>query len=121
MLAVVPEICSMVFAPCLGIGAQETLSVSVNEIIQEILHSLQSEFKKHGVAVHTDLRTPLPDIKGYRSQLQEVMTNLFINANEAMSSIARQDRLLCVQTRFDDPVWTISVRVDDSGAGRRCR
>ena len=44
------------------------------------------------------------------------MTNLFINANEAMSSIARQNRLLCVQTRFRDPE-TISVTVDDSGPG----
>lgn len=99
-----------------GNGTQEAQLVSVNEIIQEILHSLQNEFKKHGVAVHTDLRTLLPDIRGYRSQLQEVMTNLFINANEAMSSIARQNRLLCVQTRFRD-AETLSVTVDDSGPG----
>ena len=99
-----------------GNGAQEAQLVSVNEIVQEALNSLQGELAKHGVAVHADLNPSLPDVTGYRSQLREVITNLVINATEAMSSVARRNRLLCVQTASRDSE-TISVTVDDSGPG----
>jgi len=99
-----------------GNGAQEAQLVSVNEIVQEALNSLQGELAKHGVAVHADLNPSLPDVTGYRSQLREVITNLVINATEAMSSVALRNRLLCVQTASRDSE-TISVTVDDSGPG----
>jgi len=97
-------------------GVQETHSVSINEIIQDTLNSLQSEFARCDVAVHADLNPRLPNVAGHASRLREVMTNLFVNATEAMSSVARQNRVLCVGTKSDDSE-TISVTIDDSGPG----
>lgn len=99
-----------------GNGAQEAQLVSLNEIVQETLNSLQGELARHGVAVHADLNPSLPDVTGYRSQLREVITNLVVNAIEAMSSVAGRNRLLCVQTTSRDSE-TISITVDDSGPG----
>lgn len=99
-----------------GNGAQELQSVSLNEIVRDTLGSLQGEFKKHGVITSTDLGARLPDIRGYGTQLQEVLTNLFVNAIEAMSSTERQNRQLRVQTQFCDGE-AISVLVADSGPG----
>jgi signal transduction histidine kinase len=97
-------------------GVQETHPVSINEIIQDTLNSLQSEFARSGVAVHADLNPGLPNVAGHTSRLREVMTNLFVNATEAMSSVARQNRVLCVATKSGD-CETISVTIDDSGPG----
>lgn len=90
--------------------------LSVNEIVQETLNSLKDEFAKYGVVVHADLTSDLPKARGYRSQLEEVVTNLCTNAIEAMSSVAGRSRLLCVQTKLRDQE-TILVKVDDSGPG----
>ncbi len=99
-----------------GSGPRETEVLSVNEIIRETLSALHREFVKNGVVVHCDLETSLPDVRGHRSQLQEVMANLFTNAIEAMSSVSGRNRLLCVQTKSRGPE-AISVNVDDSGPG----
>lgn len=99
-----------------GNGAQEVQSVSLNDIVQDTLSSLQGEFKKHGVIACANLGSSLPNIRGYRTQLQEVLTNLFTNAVEAMSSTDRQSRQLQVKTQSGDE-RTISVLVVDSGPG----
>lgn len=99
-----------------GNGAQEPQSVSMNEIVRDTFGSLHGEFRKHSVSASANLASSLPDIRGYRTQLREVLTNLFTNAIEAMSSSDMQNRQLRVQTQSRGE-RTISVLVADSGPG----
>ena len=47
---------------------------------------------KNGVLVQTQLAEGLPLIQGDRSQLQQVIINLIINAVEAMSGVSEGSR-----------------------------
>jgi len=58
----------------------------------------------------------LPHVLGNRSQLQEVVSNLIVNAIEAMETTSSRDRVLRVRTELCDDK-AIAVAVEDSGPG----
>jgi signal transduction histidine kinase len=89
--------------------------IDVNEIVREVLQSLQRELTDHGVESRLEL-TELPLVHGHRSQLQEVVVNLVQNAIEAMNTTKDRSRLLRVRTgpRGRD---AIAVSVEDTGPG----
>jgi signal transduction histidine kinase len=67
--------------------------VDVNEIIREALESMSSELANYHVEPRAELMSELPDVYGNRSQLQEVVSNLLLNALEAMATTS--DRTEC--------------------------
>jgi signal transduction histidine kinase len=55
-------------------------------------------------------------VTGDRIQLQQVIINLFVNAIQAMASVADRPRVLVVRTRLKD-ADEVLVAVEDSGPG----
>jgi signal transduction histidine kinase len=104
------------FRAMFGKGDQGQELVDINEIIQGVLESLNTELKDHHVEPRPELMSELPPVYGNRSQLQEVMSNLIINGIEAMDATTDQSRVLRVRTEFHDSK-TIAVVVEDSGPG----
>lgn len=99
-----------------GKSGQEARRIDVNQVIEGALDSLQREIEVHGVEVRTELTPGLTKVSGHSNQLQEVMTNLFMNAIEALSSTRDGIRRLSVKTaRLAGD--KISVLVEDSGPG----
>jgi signal transduction histidine kinase len=94
----------------------EKQQVDVNEIILDVIQSMQGLLKDHRVATHLELAVDLPLIKGHKGQLREVILNLVNNAVEAMDSTANRSRVLNVRTELRDPN-AIAVAVQDSGPG----
>jgi signal transduction histidine kinase len=90
--------------------------VDINEIILAVLESMSNELADHYVVPRSELTSELPHVYGNRSQLQEVVTNLIVNAIEAMENTSSQDRVLLVRTEFCDDK-AIAVVVKDSGPG----
>jgi len=90
--------------------------VDVNEIIAQVLGSMQGELTDHGVETRSELTVKLPHVDANRSQLQEVIFNLIRNAVEAMNTTTDRTRVLRVRTepRGSD---SIVVAVEDSGPG----
>ncbi len=100
------------FAP----GDRQIQPVDLNEIILEVLQSSRGELEGNGVTVRSQLMAEIPLVDGHRTQLQEVVTNLFHNAVEAMVATTDRARVLRVRTeiyRHD----AIRVTVEDSGRG----
>jgi len=58
----------------------------------------------------------MPLLQGHRGQLQELVTNLFINAMEAMDSTVDRSREMRVRTELRGSD-SIGVTVEDSGPG----
>jgi C4-dicarboxylate-specific signal transduction histidine kinase len=102
--------------PRLQRGDQTRQPVDVNEIALEVLQSLQGELKGHGVTTHTELAPGLPPVAGHRSQLQQVISNLIQNANEAMAFTMDRNRVLRLKTGLDNRD-AIIVAIEDSGPG----
>jgi C4-dicarboxylate-specific signal transduction histidine kinase len=95
---------------------QEKALLDINETIQEVIKVSASELASNEVALQTDLEIALPHVLGDRIQLQQVMLNLILNANEAMSSPDCNPRDLVISSRRTQPD-EITVTVCDSGIG----
>ena len=89
--------------------------VDVNEIIRGALESMNSELENHHIEPRAELMSELPHVYGNGSQLQEVVTNILVNAIEAMATSDR-NRVLCVRTEVRDRK-AVAVAVQDSGPG----
>jgi signal transduction histidine kinase len=95
---------------------QEQQLVDISEIIGAVLQSLSNELKDHQIELRSELMPDLPPVYGNKSQLQEVVSNLTINAIEAMETSSNQDRVLHVGTELCDGT-AIKVAIEDSGPG----
>jgi PAS domain S-box-containing protein len=95
---------------------QKRQPVVVNEIALEVLESMREELIDHRVATETDLTSELPAVDCHRSQLRQVIFNLFHNAVEAMDGTTHRSRVLRVTTKLHDRD-AIVVAVEDSGPG----
>ena len=89
--------------------------VEVNDIVNETLCMLRSEFLMQHVKVDATLAQVPIQSKGNRIQIQQVLINLIMNGIEAMSGMEEEACVLCIQTHVT--AKEIVVTVDDSGPG----
>src|SRR5262249_58547573 len=59
--------------------------LDLNATIRDVLALVRSAVQRHGVVVETQLAADVPQIRGDRIQLQQVLLNLLMNALEALS------------------------------------
>lgn len=96
--------------------APEKAPLPVNALIEEAILFLRHEMQAQGVAVSLELERNLPDVLGDRTQLQQVVVNLALNAIQALAEAKAESRILRLSTqRTDSRILRISV--DDSGPG----
>jgi signal transduction histidine kinase len=96
--------------------APEQKSLSIDDVINESLSFLHHELQEKGIIVSLDLTRELPQIAGDRTQLQQVIVNLTINAVQAMTQLAPADRRISVGTMLSDPE-TVCCSIEDNGPG----
>jgi signal transduction histidine kinase len=96
--------------------AAEQEELSFDEVINESLNVLRHELQMRGIAVTLDLTQDLPQVVGDRTQLQQVIVNLIINAAQAMTQIAPAGRSISLRAQLSDP-QAVGCAVEDSGPG----
>jgi PAS domain S-box-containing protein len=94
--------------------AKSTLNLNV--VIREVIAIINEELKKNQISLVTELAPDLTLVIADRIQLQQVMLNLILNSNEAMSSPGWQTRELVLRSAQAGPGW-VSVTVQDTGIG----
>jgi signal transduction histidine kinase len=92
-------------------------SVDLNDLIYRTLTLASGEMTRHGVEFETELATDLPNVRGDRVQLQQVLLNLIMNAIEAMSSVTDRSRLLLIRSERRETGETVAIVIRDSGVG----
>ena len=90
--------------------------LSIDDVINESLGFLYHELQEKGIAVSVELTPGLPQIVGDRTQLQQVIVNLTINAVQAMTGHEAAHRRISVRTMLSDPE-TVCCCIEDSGPG----
>ena len=85
--------------------------VNLNRLIEDGIYLFESRCAKNGIMVKKKLHQSLPAIKADMSQLQQVFTNLIVNALQAMP----KEGTLSIETSFDDDHAYLQVR--DTGMG----
>jgi PAS domain S-box-containing protein len=88
--------------------------VDVNEVIGEMVVLLRGETTRHSISIRTELVADLPQVKGDRVQLQQVMMNLIMNGIDAMKA-ADGTRELTIRSRLENQ--QVLVSVSDTGVG----
>jgi PAS domain S-box-containing protein len=88
----------------------------LNEAVLEMVALTRSEVLSHGILLQTELAPGLPRVDGDRTQLQQVILNLILNAIEAMGGIDEGTRELRINTEREADGGVL-VTVRDSGPG----
>jgi signal transduction histidine kinase len=88
----------------------------LNEAILEMVVLTRTEALKHGISLQTRLAPGLPMMQGDRTQLQQVILNLILNAIEAMGDLDDGPRELSIITE-SGAGGDVLVTVSDSGPG----
>jgi PAS domain S-box-containing protein len=91
-------------------------TLDINETILDTIALTRGEMQRHGISLQTELMKDLPEIRGDRVQLQQVILNLIMNAIEAMSEVSEGSRELRIDSSMSAPDSVI-VAVRDSGPG----
>ena len=97
-------------------GEVQLQPVDVNSVIQEVIALEHSDLLARNIVVSTQLCADTPAICADRVQIQQVLLNLIINANDAMSGNAPSERLLEITTRVLDKC-RVEIAVCDRGHG----
>ena len=88
----------------------------LNEAVLEMVALTRSEVLSHGILLQTELAPGLPGVDGDRTQLQQVILNLIVNAIEAMGGIDEGTRELRISTEREAAGGAL-VTVRNSGPG----
>ncbi|MFI8479108.1 PAS domain-containing protein [Pseudomonas sp. NPDC078700] len=91
-------------------------SVNISAAAREVVAMLAGELKRNGVMLQTQFAEPLPQVKGDRVQLQQVILNLIMNAIEALNTINSRPRHLLVSTTAAAD-RSVHLAVQDNGSG----
>ena len=97
-------------------GAPEHKPCDVNGLIVEVLGFLAADLARAGVSTELRLEEGLPLVHGDGVQLQQVILNLVLNAEDAMADASEGARRLTVETAARAP-GTVEVWVRDTGVG----
>jgi predicted ATPase/signal transduction histidine kinase/GAF domain-containing protein len=94
----------------------EIVALDINQVIGDTLDLMQSELRRRGVSLETRLTSSFELIKGDRTQLQQVIVNLIMNAIEAMDTVPTSARILRVVSEFDEK-GDVFTSIEDTGPG----
>jgi PAS domain S-box-containing protein len=90
--------------------------LSLDDIVEDSVAFLRHELRSKSTSVSLDLATALPRIIGDRTQLQQVVVNLAINAVQAMALSGTARRSILIRTMLSNPE-TVCCTIEDSGPG----
>jgi PAS domain S-box-containing protein len=88
--------------------------VDINQVIQNAVTLMSNPIKKATNHFHTDLDESIPRSIGSSQKLEQVMINLIQNS---LDSLADQEKVVSVSSRFDKENRNIIVEVADEGCG----
>lgn len=98
-----------------GRAPQQT-ALALRDVITESMLFLRHEFQSKEVSATLDLAPALPQVVGDRTQLQQVIVNLAMNAVQAMAQSGGTPRGILIRTMLSAPE-TVCCTIEDSGPG----
>lgn len=90
--------------------------LQLNQVVRHVVKTRGYSLRTHNIELCEDLSGDLPPIHADRGQIEQVLLNLIVNAEHAVSSAA-SDRRITLRTRRTDS--GVSAEVADNGSGIR--
>jgi len=111
--------CSRIVRTFLAMARQqptECAAVDLNDIVEATLEVTGYSLRTAGIDLTLDLAPELPAVWADADQLNQVVTNLIVNAQQAMAGTTRDPRLK-IASAFDERHEVVLVSVSDNGPG----
>ncbi|MBI1976605.1 MAG: hypothetical protein HYS56_03755, partial [Candidatus Omnitrophica bacterium] len=89
-------------------------STSIREVLQNTFNLTQHQLEMHRIKVHQEIEENLPTVRGDGNQLQQVFTNIILNADQAMPNGG--DLWVTVRRNSEKP-GMMAVSFKDTGCG----
>jgi signal transduction histidine kinase len=96
-------------------GELEHVALDVNDVVREVTDLVRNDTILRDIPVHLDLAAELPEVRGDRAQLQQVVLNLVLNGLEATRASNGVAHRLVIRTSAE--AKHVVVAVEDSGTG----
>lgn len=97
-------------------GEADHQHVDVNSLVMDAVRVVGSDLANNNILLHTELASDLPVVQGDRVQLLQVLTNLVLNASDALDHLVSQNRRITIlSARTKDA--GVQVTVMDRGSG----
>jgi signal transduction histidine kinase len=96
-------------------GARARSSLDIDKVVLEALAVVRDKLQISRIVVQLELGERLPQIRGERIQIQQVLVNLITNAIDSMAT-QNSERVLSIKTEVDHSGY-LTVSVEDTGRG----
>jgi len=96
--------------------ARERQRSDINELIEDVIGLLRTELSRHSISVRLDLARGIPPVNVNRTEIQQVVLNLTMNAIEAMAATKDRSRYLVFRSS-ENALGEVVVDIEDSGPG----
>jgi signal transduction histidine kinase len=90
--------------------------MDINDVTRDVIALSQHELDRNRIVLRTDFADALPEVRGDRVQIQQVVLNLLLNAGDAMNALTDRARQALVRTELDANGY-VRVTVADNGPG----
>jgi len=94
----------------------EKENIDINDVIKGTLSLRQYQHKVNDIEVACNFQDDLPPVYGNFVRLQQVVLNILINAEQAITD-GKKDGMIKVQTRFHRTQQRIVTEIADNGVG----
>jgi PAS domain S-box-containing protein len=99
-----------------GKEQQQRKSVSIDDLIREVLSALLGDLKSCGITLRLELLDGVHPVEADRVQLRQVLFNLVNNAMDAMNAVEDRPRVLRIRSETLEQQWVV-ISVQDTGTG----
>jgi PAS domain S-box-containing protein len=113
------ERCARIVRTFLAMARQRQLEpkpTDVNDVVEMAVELLAYQLRAAKIDIHLDLANDLPVITADSDQVHQVLTNLIVNAQQALGVVDGRRRIR-ISTRFERYSQFVSIRVIDNGPG----
>ena len=97
----------------------ETRRLDVSSLVRDVAAFVRVDAASRHVKLDVDVPGGLPEVRGDRVHLQQVLLNLILNGMDALNGARLEDRRVSVTARPDAArgAQTVEIAVDDAGPG----
>jgi len=96
-------------------GEREMSPLHLNEVVAQVVQFLHCDIVGRNITLNLDLAKNLPSITGDRTQIQQVLINLLLNAFDAVGANPVPQRQVSLVTVGENEA--VYIRVQDTGLG----
>ena len=112
------ERCSRIVRTFLALARQREIkktSLKIECLIEEVRELLEYQFKTNNIELTIDIPSDIPDVLGDEDQLSQVLMNLLINSQQALTEKTGQRKVGLRVAKVSEQ--SIAIKISDNGPG----